>query len=503
LDIGKQVLDKAWASLSINLESGKVHYEVKLRGAKKARALTVTLDHKIKAGLVADIRYFPRRQGIFSGAEVDGRAAWTWVRENCGVAVVDHGFRIRPFGFTDDDWLHLAIDATHNERDWRSSIAKSKFPIAPEIRARPGDNPALNLPTNFQLVGAVFVDSNASGGGKDLTTAMDREGFLKNEAFDQLVDVVRGGIEFLAHVDKEQLLASEEKAAREAVESVREDFKAAIESIRNSETLAAGDRNRLVRHYADLSTKLEEVEEYGRQARRRLETMGLLGVVAGFMTHEAARILDGLETALKRLGELAKRDPSVASSVKQVQEGYEAFKGHVDYTTLFIDAVHKDGVAEFKAAPQIDRILQRFGTFASEHHVAAENDVAESVRVKGVPVAAYSGVLLNLYTNALKAVLARHGRAPGPHIVFRAWSENGRHVVEVIDKGIGIPPELRSRVFDPLFTTTSNTGNPLGSGMGLGLSLVRDVVNQVDGKILIVDPPAGFATCFRLEFRGG
>ena len=500
-DIGKEVLSRAWATLRIEFSKNKVEYCVDLAGAPKPRTLTIPLKSKIRAGLAADIRYFPRRQGVFSGGDVDGRAAWTWVRENCGIAVIDHGFRIRPFGFANDDWLHLDLDAAHNERDWRTALARENFPISDEVRSRPGDNPALNLPYNYQLVGAVFIESEGSGDGNGLTVAMDREGFLQNAAFDQLVEVVRCGIEFLALVDKRHLERQEELRAAEAMERARKDFQAAITSIKDSPTLSGGDKNRLIAHYGDLSRKLEEVEEYGRDARRRLETMGLLGIVAGYMTHEAARILDGLERALGRLRKLAERDKELATVISAIDEGYEAFKGHAEYTALFIESMHRRGTSPFKAHPQVDRILETFGSFAKDRNLDCRNEVADDALVVGVPIAAYSGILLNLYTNALKAVLARQGGANPPQVVFRGWNEPGTHTVEVLDKGIGVPPALRHRIFDPLFTTTSSGNNPLGSGMGLGLSLVNDVVQHSKGKIKLVDPPAGFSTCFRVAFE--
>lgn len=113
----------------------------------------------------------------------------------------------------------------------------------------------------------------------------------------------------------------------------------------------------------------------------------------------------------------------------------------------------------------------------------------------------YSGVILNLYTNALKAVLAAVSSIRDPKVTIRAWNAPEAHYLEVSDNGVGIPPELRKRIWDPLFTTTSDTGNPLGSGMGLGLTLVRQVVEDVGGKIeLADDPPPGFNTCFRVVF---
>ena len=89
-----------------------------------------------------------------------------------------------------------------------------------------------------------------------------------------------------------------------------------------------------------------------------------------------------------------------------------------------------------------------------------------------------------------------------PHVCFRAWNEKKTHVVEIADNGIGIPPEMRKRIWDPLYTTTSDVGNPLGSGMGLGLTLVKQVVGELGGSIaLLPNPPAGFTTCFRVTLH--
>jgi signal transduction histidine kinase len=110
-------------------------------------------------------------------------------------------------------------------------------------------------------------------------------------------------------------------------------------------------------------------------------------------------------------------------------------------------------------------------------------------------------VLLNLYTNALKAVLAVSSSVEAPTIAIRSWNERGSHYLEVSDNGVGVPPELRKRIWEPLYTTTSDDGNPLGSGMGLGLTLVKQVVEDTGGKIgLVDDPPPGFNTCFRVVF---
>ena len=127
------------------------------------------------------------------------------------------------------------------------------------------------------------------------------------------------------------------------------------------------------------------------------------------------------------------------------------------------------------------------------------NEIASDIESSPVPVTIYSGILLNLLTNALKALIASKSSVRDLKVCFRAWNEKGKHIIEVLDNGIGIPETMRNRVWEPLYTTTSDSGNPLGSGMGLGLALVKQVVADLGGSIVLVYPaPAGFNTCFRV-----
>jgi signal transduction histidine kinase len=108
----------------------------------------------------------------------------------------------------------------------------------------------------------------------------------------------------------------------------------------------------------------------------------------------------------------------------------------------------------------------------------------------------YGGILMNLYTNAIKAVLARRD-APVKNIRFSAENDGDTHLLFVSDTGIGIPDTIRERIFDPLFTTTSDSA--LGSGMGLGLSIVKRLVLDLNGEIDLIRPEKGYSTTFRVK----
>ncbi len=95
-------------------------------------------------------------------------------------------------------------------------------------------------------------------------------------------------------------------------------------------------------------------------------------------------------------------------------------------------------------------------------------------------------VWTNLVDNALDAMAGR-GR-----LVLRTYARPGQVVVEVIDDGPGIPPEIRHRIFEPFFTT-----KPVGTGSGLGLHIVYNIVVLQHGGEIQVDSRPG-RTCFQV-----
>jgi signal transduction histidine kinase len=93
-------------------------------------------------------------------------------------------------------------------------------------------------------------------------------------------------------------------------------------------------------------------------------------------------------------------------------------------------------------------------------------------------------VWANLIDNALDAV------GDGGRVTVTARAAGAKVVVLVTDDGPGIPGEVKSRIFDPFFTT-----KPVGKGTGLGLDIVRRLVDGNAGTIEVDSEPG------RTEFR--
>ncbi len=85
-------------------------------------------------------------------------------------------------------------------------------------------------------------------------------------------------------------------------------------------------------------------------------------------------------------------------------------------------------------------------------------------------------VLSNLLSNSAKFT-PRGGR-----IAVDACSENGHVVIRVRDNGIGIPPDMVERVFE-MFTQADRSASRQHGGLGIGLSLVRGLVEAHGGSV--------------------
>jgi signal transduction histidine kinase len=500
-DVGEALLRFFVLRVVVLAEGKKLKITVYQQGHSKPYLSIVDTYENRVGSIHADIRFFPRRPGVFAGAPVDGRRAYTWVKANSGVAVFDRDFRVQPYGTEFDDWLQLQADAARNRRHPRSAFARKHFGMTDAEVADPATNWMLRLPESAQLIGVVQVesrrgDADAADDEKGLVPAADREGFVANEAFRELQSIIRGAVETIAVCDRRIQLAELEARQAAAMAALRRETQEAVRAIESNPHIRTPEKARLVQSLQRAQAHAEAEEEHSRERVRQLEVMSMLGVVAGFMTHEFGTALQDLREARAELQGLPVRQfGKAADALGQHISNLEEF---VKYSQGYVKASRSLPPDPYPARPRLRQMVRIFGQYATDRQIDIEISVDPDLLAPLVPVALYNGIALNLYSNALKALTARSGSAP-KRIAFRAWNDNQWHHLEVSDTGIGIPPALRERVFEPLFTTTENGRDPLGSGMGLGLALVRRGVEAFGGHVDIVEPPPEYATCVRVR----
>jgi two-component system NtrC family sensor kinase len=129
----------------------------------------------------------------------------------------------------------------------------------------------------------------------------------------------------------------------------------------------------------------------------------------------------------------------------------------------------------------VEGAFQLIGAQANAGGITLVKDVEPTqVRMKAE---ALEQVIINLLMNAINA------SSKGSQVLVKASRKDGGIEFSVIDSGIGMDPEQVRRIFDPLYTAW-----PLKTGMGLGLSLAKEIVDSVGGRISVTSKLAEGST---------
>ena len=202
--------------------------------------------------------------------------------------------------------------------------------------------------------------------------------------------------------------------------------------------------------------------------------------LAGILSNAAAgqRFIDRGNVNLREIREMfgdiiadSRRASGVVRGIRGMVKKEPVERGSVDLNEVVMDALRM-------ASP--DAVLR-----SCQLEVSLE---ANLPAIDGDPVQLQQ-VLLNLVINAFDAM--RDGPPPGRKVLI-ATQSNGDGTVRtsVRDHGVGIPEEMRDRVFDPFFSTKTE-------GLGMGLAIVRSIVEAHGGTITAANAHDGGA---RFEF---
>jgi len=195
---------------------------------------------------------------------------------------------------------------------------------------------------------------------------------------------------------------------------------------------------------------------------------------------------------------LSAANPTFSEDAELVLKSEHDLANYLDYMRAFVSKAREPRAELFKARAQINLVVRTLSSLIEAYGIDVDVEVDAKLPGPHVPIAAYNGIVINLLSNAMKALIPKVSPEPR-RIRMYASNDGTRHTFVCADNGIGVPDYLRTRIWDPLFTTTADEDNPLGSGLGLGLSVVRRVVNNVGGRIELQESaPDGFVTAFRV-----
>lgn len=253
-------------------------------------------------------------------------------------------------------------------------------------------------------------------------------------------------------------------------------------------------RERLEAAHARLLVDLEErrlVEERFQALQSELihvSRLTALGEMASSLAHELNQPLSAatnfLRGAGRRLASAEEPDPKVVEGVERAGEqtlrAGEIIRRLRDFVARGeTDRVAEDlpGLLDEAAALALIGARDQGVRTETRYEAAAGRVLCDRVQIQQV--------VLNLIRNAIEAM----EDAPQKRLTITTHVDGGQAKVEVIDTGSGVSPEVANHLFQPFVTTKR-------SGMGVGLSISRTIVEAHGGRIWAETGPGGVGTAF-------
>lgn len=248
----------------------------------------------------------------------------------------------------------------------------------------------------------------------------------------------------------------------------------------------AGEGIRMVGGMRDLTDEKEQEMQ-----QLRAQRMESIGTLAGGIAHDLNNVLAPIMLSIELLKSDPNNDPQRLKFLNIIQVSSQRGAELVRQVLSF--ALGQDGQ---RVAMRLQHLINEIEGIITEtfpRNIRIVTDVDPHIApVMGDPTQLHQ-VLINLAVNARDAmpdggtltVKATNCSIDEQYASMTPKATAGPHVLlEVTDTGMGMPPEVQAKIFDPFYTTKG-----IGKGTGLGLATVHSVVNSHGGFLLLESVP--------------
>jgi PAS domain S-box-containing protein len=238
---------------------------------------------------------------------------------------------------------------------------------------------------------------------------------------------------------------------------------------------------------ADYAKNLERLIEERTRQLKAAERLAAIGQTAGMIGHDIRNPLQSIAGDLFLMKQEVDASPE-SECKNNVQESLQSIQEQVDYINKIISDLQdyarplKPELTDIDLCAAIPKLLL---TVPLSQNVEAFAICSKMPTIR-LDLTFLKRILVNLATNAIQAM------PNGGKLTIRAYENASKVFISVEDTGVGIPDEIKPKLFQPLMTTKSK-------GQGFGLAVVKRLVEKMNGKIGF-ESQVGKGTTFTLEF---
>lgn len=521
-DYWQMIADAAnWiVEIDAKQESSKVRFnilptkrcqrELREAGLEEPKRQIFTLDHPDPSeGPFFQARILVREGTLKKSAEQKG-----WVGQQGGVRVYMEGFRVLPYGEPSDDWLEIDSDYTRRDRTLRFLDVFDEDPN--------DEKEGLLQVRKLNYFGGVFMTQAKAGG---LRMLVNREGFVPDASYDRVKKLVRVGIDLSVRrraavrlpLREERREERETSAMEKGSVNKQKELKEAVEeAVSRAAKLATEARSvaatgDVKKASALIESAAKEFREGSEISDRLLTERSIMRILSGVglqmasFVHEINGLL-GMAGAIERACERLQSDQSLTRDARKAVGGVRKSIGDLrrvverqaSYLTDITAPDSRRRRARLRIRDRFEAAIRLVSPAIERRKITVEQEIDEEIKTPPMFPAEMTVVFSNLLTNAVKA--AGH---EGEIFASAVRSGSGEVVFRIENTGVEVKLSEGERWFRPFETTTAKTDPVLGQGMGMGLPITRNMLEEYGATIGFVKPSRRrFATAVEIRFPG-
>jgi signal transduction histidine kinase len=495
-DFSRQVSSKYYEAAEIDLSvvfdgTDEVYYSIKDKYSNEELVKTINLKQfyskkELNCGPVqVRLLFFLRESSSVVGTDFKLSDLREFLDNNYGVKIYRDNIVVKPYGFPNAqlgfDWLKLGEEKAKNP----AGIGRGEeYTVSPN-----------------QLVGAIFITRDNNELLKDSAA---REGLVENEGFEDMKEFVLAAKRLLeAHRFSiypkiEKAKEKNQKApSHKEVEKINEKLNSVSDDLKNikNEIESKDEQVKPLSFLKPINRSIDIVEEISEEVKTTisdflnwqrvlngLATIGISSAVFGHETEGSITQFQGSTTTALKLLRLT--TPNVEKAQVELEKASKASKKVAAWGAYALTRVQKE-----RRNKRNTKIYKTLDAVAKELRPAFEaSSITLSIKGENIISKTYQmdieTILVNLLTNAYSATLLKGGERK---VIINCDREilNGvsGYYFSVSDTGPGIADEFKNRVFDPLFSTKTTGVNSKSVGTGLGLTIVKSIVGELEGTV--------------------
>jgi len=393
-----------------------------------------------------DLWVFILNQVTFSTRKTTLREVQTWLGEFGGVHFYHNGLRVAPYGNPGNDWLHMNLRRVQSPEE------------------RPGTNTS---------IGRIDVVDQQSV----LIQKTDRSGFIEDESFRELREFAQDAMEWMAN----RRLEVAEKRRTENRAAAPKRSRKAEKDVRGAIATMPKDRREPLEQAFESyeSSRDREVKELQREIQL-YRTLSTAGITAATFAHESSgnpiKVIRLSADAIERRGKAnlgADFERILGPPVNGIRREIGGLAVLGTATLKLLDH-EKRRLSRVDLHAAVRGVLMTFEPFLDGRDVAIDRQLcAPSPYLRGSE-AAIESIVTNLLNNSLAAFESAGTSAR--RIRIATTVEGAVWQLRVLDNGPGIEGISRRDIWLPGRSSRKN-------GTGLGLTIVRDAVRDLGGKV--------------------